>query len=508
MSHDVQRNHERLRLIARNVSFHIKRLWVTALLVLPSACGLFLEDYRIDDSKLRASSCQLGELRCVGEWLMTCAPTLDGWVDKEECESSDRCDSARGICTTCKAGEYRCSGSALELCNGDQSGWDLVEQCKEGVACNLNLQACVPCTPGESQCNQGAFSRCNAQGNWDAPTACGPIELCTATGCSKSEMCAPRKYACQDARLVRCDSQGVAWLPVETCASAELCGQTLAKARDGELLHCLEPTCAAQQARCEGNQLSLCSADRKTWVPGNTCSSDLPCNPKLRGCARCAPGENFCSGAELFTCDDKGAFQRAATCASEALCNAATGKCDPAECDSATRASCSATEPVLLQCGADKRVHENFCETPELCNPRDERCEVPLCAASALRCDGSRLQYCNSAQTGWDTRVDCGAGSFCDLATQSCSNEACAPNSFRCNDVFLERCGTKGYERVARCAAAALCHADNGSCDPPQCSAGTFHCLGKSLQKCGPNLRWVDFTTCSGQCDDIGGKCL
>lgn len=493
---------------SHNVSFLLKRFWVAGLLVLPSACGLFLEDYRIDDSKLRGSLCQLGEMRCVGDWLMTCAPTLDGWVDAEECSSPARCDSARGICTSCKSGEYRCNGNALELCNGDQSGWELVAQCQQGTACNLNLQACVPCTPGETQCNEGAFSRCNAQGTWDAPTTCGALELCTPTGCSQSAMCTPRKYACQDARLVRCDPQGATWLPIETCASAELCGATLAKAPDTELVHCIQPTCAAEQARCEGNQLSVCSADRKTWVSAKTCSNDSPCNPKLRGCGRCTPGENFCSGTELFRCDEKGAFQRTATCAAEALCNAAAGKCDEPECTSTTRTSCSTTEPALLQCGMDKRIHQTFCDTPELCNPREERCEFPLCAASAVRCDGPRLQYCNSAQTGWDTRLDCAPGSFCDLATEGCSGEACRPNSYRCNDVFLERCAANGYERVARCAAAALCHADKGTCESPDCSPGTFRCIDKSLQKCGPNLKWVDFTTCSGQCDDIGGKCV
>jgi hypothetical protein len=162
----------------------------------------------------------------------------------------------------------------------------------------------------------------------------------------------------------------------------------------------------------------------------------------------------------------------------------------------------------LEQCSEDRRIRETYCETTALCNPRDARCELPACAASAVRCDGQRLQFCNADQTGWDTMLTCEAGTFCDVAAQSCTSAACTPNGYRCNDVFLERCGADGFERVARCAAAALCHADTGMCDPPQCAPGTFHCIGKSLQKCGATLRWQDFTTCSGQCDDIGGKCL
>ncbi len=497
------------------MSLSLKRFGLGLLLLVPSACGLILEDYRIDDSRLRGSICQLGELRCVSEWLMTCAPTLDGWVDRDACSSPARCDSARGICTECTAGQFRCNGSSLELCNADQSGWDVVEKCQDGVVCNLNLQACAPCTPGEYQCNEGVLSQCSAPGSWGAPKDCGAPELCSVSAdrksgqCANSSSCMPGKYACQDARLVRCDEQGVSWLPIQTCASAALCADSLASATDAaKLARCAEPACDAEQARCDGNQLKVCSDDRKSWVSSSTCSGDAPCNPKLRACARCTPGEKACSGPELFTCDDKGAFQRSDTCESAELCNALDGKCDDPECDATTRASCSPTEPFLLECGEDRKLHQTICETPALCNPREERCEVPVCAASAVRCDGALLEACNPSRTGWQPVENCQSAKFCSVSPPGCSNEPCVANSFRCNDVFIERCGADGYERIARCAAAALCHADSGTCDPPQCSPATFRCLGKSLQRCGPNLSWVDFTTCSGQCDEIRGKCL
>lgn len=491
-----------------------QRIWVAALLVLPTACGLFLEDFRIDDSKLLGAACQLGEQRCVGDWLVSCAASLDHWADVQACGLPERCDSGQGICTACRSGEYRCQGAELQVCNAARSGWDSVETCASGVACNLNLQACAACTPNEYQCNGGVLSQCSADGSWGAPTQCGASELCVvsenrASGqCVPSAMCEPGKYACQEARLVRCDAQGVSWLPIETCASAALCADSLSGSAASGLLRCAAPACAADQARCDGNQLMLCGADRKGFTAGATCSADNPCNPKLRACGRCTPGEAVCSGADLLSCEANGTFQRAQTCASAALCNAPAAACDPPECDRPGRASCDPTMPQLVQCGDDLKARVTYCDTPALCNPREGRCEQPTCAAGAVRCDEQRLEFCNADQTGWDTRLSCSPGTFCDVATQSCVSGSCAPNSYRCNDVFLERCGTSGYERVARCAAAALCHADIGMCDPPECAPGTFHCVGKSLQKCGAALRWIDFTTCAGQCDDIGGKCL
>lgn len=499
---------------SRNVSFRLRRSCLGLLFVLPTACGLFLEDYRLDDSRLRNAICQFEQLRCVGGWLMQCGPRLDGWVDLEACGSPERCDSAHGVCTACKSGEHRCNGTSLEVCNAARNGWDLVEKCRDGVACNLNLEVCAPCTPDEYQCNQGALSKCDAQGNWGPPTQCAAPGLCSVAADRKSGSCAapanctPNKYACQDARLVRCDPDGAGWTPIETCASAALCTDSVANAADSVLVRCVAPVCGAQQATCEGNQLKTCSDDRKSWVSSSVCSGDVPCNPKLRGCGRCTPGENFCSGPELFTCDDKGAFQHSATCASEALCDASTGACIEPNCDERTPTTCSSSDPLLYRCTTERKVQELACETTALCNPREERCEVAACAPSAVRCDGARLQTCNTDQTGWKTETECQSAKLCDVTARGCSSAACTKDTFRCNDIFLERCGADGYQRVARCANAALCDAKTGTCMPPMCAPGKFHCLGNSIQRCGPELRWIDVWTCSGQCDEINGKCL
>ncbi|MFZ5893711.1 MAG: hypothetical protein ACOY0T_21800 [Myxococcota bacterium] len=492
------------------------RPFAVSFALLLGACGLFLEEYRIDDSKLKGASCQLGEQRCVGDWLVGCTPALDGWSDVSACALPDRCNSAAGTCAACANGEYRCDGAALQVCNADRSGWDTVETCSNGTACNLNLQACVACTPNEFQCNGGVLSQCNAQGSWASPTQCGSPELCVVAEnrssgqCIASAMCKPGEYACQEARLVRCDAQGVTWLGIETCASAALCKQTLSSAGSMPgLLACVPATCDADQARCDNNQLLVCSPERTGFTQTRTCSADNPCNPKLRDCGRCTPGEKFCSGADLLTCDNNGVFQRSATCATRGLCDAEAGVCDPPECDQPGHSACDQTQPRLVQCAPDLRVRVSYCVTPALCNAREGRCEQPRCAAQAVRCDGGRLQHCNPDQTGWDTDLTCADGSYCDVVNKACTAGTCKADSYRCNDVYLERCGANGYQRVARCAAPALCHADTARCDPPECMLGTFHCIGKSLQDCHPEtLRWDDFDTCTGQCDDIGGRCL
>jgi hypothetical protein len=495
--------------------YRAARLSLLLAAVLPTACGLFLESYHIDDSKLRGAACQLGELRCVGDWLLTCAPTLDGWVDSQACSLPEQCDSAQGTCRVCANGEYRCDGASLQVCNAERSGWDTVETCAMGTACNLNLQACAPCTPNEYQCNGGVLTQCSAQGSWGAPTQCGSPELCvvsetrTAGQCLSSAKCKPGEYTCQDARLVRCDAQGVLQLGIETCASAALCRQSLsAGGAAPKLFSCIRPTCDANQARCDGNQLLLCSPDRTGFTQARMCSADNPCNPKLRDCGRCTPGEKVCSGPDLLNCDANGVFQRAETCASSALCNVEAGACDP-KCDDPGRAHCDPTLPLLSQCGEDLKPRDTSCGNAALCNARDARCEVPRCDAGAVRCDGQRLQHCNGERTGWETDLTCEAGNLCDPVNEKCVPGACEGTGYRCNDVFLERCTTNGFQRVARCAVASLCHADQGTCAAPECAPGTFSCTGKFLKKCDePTRTWIDADTCVGQCDDISGKCL
>jgi hypothetical protein len=524
MRDHLQRHHQNLRLTSSRASSTGRQgrnrqrlLGILAGLTaaLPSACSLVLDDYSIDDSLLENGTCQLGEQRCVGDWLLSCAPMLDGWLDSLTCDLPERCDSAGSVCRACAQGEYRCEGASLQLCNADRSAWDTVEACQSSGVCHLNLQACAPCKPGEYQCNGGVLGQCSADGSWGAPTQCGAPELCTvsedrATGkCLASAKCQAAAYSCQDARLVRCDAQGVAQLGIETCASAVLCQRTLSAAMgDPKLPSCVRPSCDVNQARCEGNQLLVCSPERTGFTQGRMCSGDNPCNPKLRDCGRCSPGEVYCSGPDLLKCDANGVFQRLQTCASSALCRADAAACDAPECDEPGRASCDPTEPLLTQCGDDLRLHFTNCDTPALCNARDRRCEVPACEAGAVRCDGQRLQYCNTARTAWETELTCEAGSFCDPVNGKCVPGACQGTGFRCNDVFLERCTPMGFQRVARCAVPSLCHADTGTCAPPQCMPGTFHCDGKFLKKCNEMRQWMDADVCAGQCDDIAGKCL
>jgi len=517
MSDHVQRNHQDVRLRSRR-SYRPARLLLLLAVALPSACGLFLESYHLDDTRLKNATCLEGDLRCTGDWVVSCAHSLQEWVDNRACDLPNRCDSSgTGSCKACAKGEYRCDGASLQLCNSDRSGWDTIETCSNSNLCHVNLQACAPCAsmPTEYQCNGGVLSQCTAQGTWGAPTQCGAPELCSVAAdrlsgeCKVSAQCKPLAYSCKDALLERCDAQGVVRLGMETCASPTLCQQTLsAGAGNPNLLSCVRPSCDANQARCDGNQLLVCSPERTGFAPGRVCSAENPCNPKLRDCGRCSPGEVFCSGPDLLKCDPSGVFQLVQTCDSSALCNVAAAQCDPPRCEKPGTVTCDASEPLLSVCGDDLVPHVTQCGTVELCNARDARCEVPACEEGAVRCDRQQLQHCNAAHTAWETDLTCQSGSYCDPASKTCVAGACQGTGFRCNDVFLERCTPTGFQRVARCAVPSLCHASMGLCDPPQCVPGTFDCMGQYLKKCGDDRQWHDIRTCDGECDKIGGTCL
>lgn len=482
-----------------------------------AACGLILPDYRIDSTTLDGGSCELGDHRCSADWLLTCNRTLDGWVRESACERARLCDSRGGRCAACSTGEYRCTGAKLEVCRADRSGWDLVQDCGS-EPCNVKLAACAPCTPAEYQCNAGGLSQCTAAGIWGPPTSCGAAELCEVsddrrTGqCSPSVGCMPGTYSCMEARLLRCDAQGVALQPIETCATAGLCQETLMLAASGDQsLGCVRPSCDANAFRCDGNQLLACAADRSEFMPQASCTPDNPCNPSTGACGKCTPGAVVCQGAELLRCNASGAFDKIADCPSAALCDPTTAACDAAECAVPGRFECDPFEPFLKTCGADLKWRRMPCETTALCNAIDGRCEVPVCESAAQRCDRRRFQRCNAGRTGWDTVRECASGSECDPASGECTSGACQPGAHRCNDVYVESCTSQGsWQRVSRCAAHSLCNAADGTCNPPECALGTFRCLDNGdLEACGSDRQWRVFTTCVGtRCDDIGGKCL
>ncbi len=495
----------------------------TLLLGLAAAgCGMLLDDYRIDDSRLAQAVCELGDHRCSGDWLLSCTDTLQGFVRSQTCAAVDLCDADAGRCRVCHPYEVRCAGSRLETCSADGGEWQLSEDCGAPEQCNVKLAACAPCAPGEYQCNQGALSQCTAAGTWGAATQCASPELCTIglardtgaeTGqCGASVNCMPGRYACVERRLSRCDSYGARWQTLETCASPELCSAALAAVpRPDALISCVRPTCSYETYRCDGAQLFKCAPTLDGWVPLKTCS-DQPCNPdpKVHDCAPCAAGSFVCQGSDLLSCDASGVYKLAQHCAAPELCDATAGTCGAEECDTPGASVCDPYEPTLRTCGADHRWRQFNCSTTGLCSERNARCEQPVCERGSTRCERGMFQRCNTDLTAWETVVQCDNPGECDVTLEGCSPEPCAPDAYRCNDVFLEHCVDGAWQRSARCAAPGLCDADAKRCDQPMCEKGKFACRDQFLLRCGPLRTLDDYATCPtpSQCNADAGLCL
>lgn len=486
---------------------------ILPLVLLPAACQVAFGNFEVKELPL--GSCGPRDYRCFGPLLTRCNDTLSGWDLVKECASVSRCDSGARACSDCATEEYRCTPTgALHGCRPDGT-WDEepLANCSEAALCDPLLMACAPCTAGEFRCNDGSLMRC-AAGRWELDTTCASPDLCQVgddrTMGSCLEACVPGIYECSQAELRLCSSRGT-WILIDTCLNQALCQSSIAGLpvpKPGQPMPSCKPACDTGGLRCTDSVLERCAVDRASYEKVLDCPPDGdPCNPKQGNCSLCTPGELHCLGAELWTCDSRGRWELSETCKAASLCDASQG-CVATQCEpGAVRCEGLALE----QCSAQLQWEgKQVCDTQALCDktrrdallPGDNPCALPLCQIDARRCLGPRHQECLEDRTGWRTLESCLLGAQCDPAVGCVPGPCSPPDSYRCNDVLLERCTDRGWEPVERCATPGLCAATQQKCTPPQCKRGDADVCGafEVLKQCTDNREWkesfVDRTTC------------
>ncbi|MBI2395464.1 MAG: hypothetical protein HYV09_38200 [Deltaproteobacteria bacterium] len=328
---------------------------------------------------------------------------------------------------------------------------------------------------------------------------------------------------------LRCEN-GV-WVSNGVCPGTQVCDARTGPDRGT----CQEP-CTPLAGTCKGKTLVSCDADQLT-VRETECATEEHCKQSVDGrCAICLDGQSKCEGTALVRCAaDRQGFATAATCASEALCDAAKALCRAPTCDSDEH---RCVGDALEKCRADRTGFEPSASCgPGLCDAVAKACKT-VCAIGEYRCTGDLLETCNPTRTGFTGEKVCGPG-LCDAAGKECDEcvsgsklcvsatprvcsatghwtdlaacagatpicsagaciaGVCTTGEARCVGNVLERCNSSltAFEPVRVCAAGA-CNATLAQCD--ECSLGDARCVGATPVTCSATLRWSTGAPCSG----------
>jgi hypothetical protein len=207
------------------------------------------------------------------------------------------------------------------------------------------------------------------------------------------------------------------------------------------------------------------------------------------------------------------------TCATNALCEEAHSEdatsC-PAPACSVGQTRCSGTSSRTLQmCNGDRTGFADCdtCDSGALCTDslgattcNTSACHV--CLADQKRCDGSELQICNSAHTGWTT-LTCASEALCEQSLTPASQktcDVCLVDDTRCDasqpQVCQKSISVAGWvDTGADCGSVELCEEATGTCI---CVLGETRCDSTTgiFATCASD-GWTE-TPCDAGCDDEG----
>jgi hypothetical protein len=452
--------------------------------------------------RCRDVPCAVGEMQCNGAQPERCRADQSGFDPVGvPCATPQLCGlnpQGAAVCTppSCGPNQFQCSGAQPQRCNAGQTAFvNSAPACLRAELCSVPRQRCDFCFPNRRECTPDLRSSrtCAPDGNTFGPLTFCPLGCVAASG--DCQRCTPGEYRCQGGSLSRCALDGVSFTPLNR--AAECNGATQVSCNGNQLQNnpCGALGCNAQRAACNectGQQRSC--ADTTSFVscqPNGTFSAPTPCGAGLlcagAGQCACTPGQPSCNGDTLQVCNPAGnnlvpgarcsgtnsnvlrtcvgGELTTNTCASAALCDAATGASCPA-CVEGER-SCVSGQPQV--CTNGQRVPATPCGPGFLC----EGAGLCRCGAGDVRCNAGAL-------------VECAANRQTFNPTPSCVGAT------------LRSCSGNDRNDDQTCGSNALCQASSGgvcaSClpnDPVTC------------QDLGTEIRCVDGELQPIPCNDI-----
>ncbi|MEE2836068.1 MAG: IgGFc-binding protein [Myxococcota bacterium] len=176
-----------------------------------------------------SGSCSDGALRCLGgELVQVCI--AGSWQQETLCGDSESC--VDGICVegACAPGSQRCELGRRQRCADDETSWE-PDPCPEGTVCQTGG------TCGRADCDPGTYrcatiegerwpqrERCADDGSAWENAACRRGQVCVDDGACQAMECVPNSTGCVDDRTIgRCNDDGTALEPTETCPDGTAC---------------------------------------------------------------------------------------------------------------------------------------------------------------------------------------------------------------------------------------------------------------------------------------------
>lgn len=261
--------------------------------------------------------------------------------------------------------------------------------------------------------------------------------------------------------------------------------------------------CGLGAARCVGNVLQTCNSGRTAWDNAAVCASETLCDDTKRVCIppTCAADERHCQDAELQVCKaTRDGWTLLQTCDSAGLCSTERGICTDKPCEP-REIQCNGN--VVQVCRDDRSGWDDVepCPSAALCNKGKGKCDEATCKPGDFHCEGAALETCNAMLDGWDTVKNCASEALCDPMLGTCGTANCTiPGIFRCTeDGGLEQCADDltGWLPVQACASAAHCSAVSGTCNADPCAPGARQCNGAVLEVCNAtSTAWDPSATC------------
>jgi hypothetical protein len=261
--------------------------------------------------------------------------------------------------------------------------------------------------------------------------------------------------------------------------------------------------CGLGAVRCVGNVLQTCNSRRTAWDNAAVCASETLCDETHGVCVppTCAADERHCQDADLQICKatrDGWALLR--LCDSAGLCSTERGDCTDKPCEPG-EIQCNGN--VVQACRSDRSGWDDLfaCASAALCNRAQGKCDEAACKPGDFHCEGAELETCNAMLDGWDTAKICASEALCDPVTGSCGTANCSiPGLFRCTEEGgLEQCDDNltGWLPVQSCTSAAHCSAVSGACTDDACMPGARQCNGATLEVCNAaRTAWDPKATC------------
>jgi hypothetical protein len=390
------------------------------------------------------------------------------------------------------------------------------------------VEACT--SAGATRCSmQGAGARDECKdGIWTAGSPCAAGEACVADPTSNEAKCITVAELCRGSGgMTICDGQGsLIQCNADESIKMQMTCQSAKHCEAGKAAGACAVCIPAEEHKCSGVTLQVCSADGMTFVKDVDCETAGLCNAMAGMCtdAVCAAGKTVCNGNTLVTCNADGTAVAKSTPCAGGTCDQAGGDCNMCEpgskkCQGDQVMTCDATGQIFKasNCGSDKPRCIGLgqcvaCSGNSDCSKLSAGCKVGVCSGNS--CTAQNAANGKSCATATGKAGTCQGGT-CEC-TKQCSGKSCGPDG--CDGQCPNLCGSKmcvgsscvdcinDYNCPDNTASCQVGACNGGSCGFARAKDGTG-CVGSG--KCRSGICCTPDCTnlCAGASDGCGGSC-